>query len=126
MCRGLPPPNRRSRSAARRLARGLDSKCTSDPVASGDEDIVDDQRRATLQLATCALAVAWEGAGGARACGFSGVPFLEVRGITDNADDAGVADFKANVAVAMRNIATVVGLLAREAGGLTRFVAGGG
>lgn len=37
------------------------------PIASGDEDIVDADRRREIQQLTGALAVAWEGAGGARA-----------------------------------------------------------
>src|SRR5262245_14117828 len=37
-------------------------------VASGDEDVVDPARRLALCGQTKALAVAWEGAGGARAC----------------------------------------------------------
>ena len=55
-------------------------------IASGDEDIVGETRRAELRASTGAVAVAWEGAGGARACQFSGVAFLEVRGITDIAN----------------------------------------
>ena len=56
------------------------------PVASGDEAIVDMARARELHESTGALAVAWEGAGGARAAAFSGVPFVEVRGISDMAD----------------------------------------
>ena len=84
-------------------------------IASGDEDIVDIDRRLELQLDTGALAVAWEGAGGARASAFSGVPFLEVRGITDKGDHAGPVNFKANLRTAMRNVATVVSLVAGQA-----------
>ncbi|MFL5803310.1 MAG: acyltransferase [Roseiflexaceae bacterium] len=47
-------------------------------VASGDEDVIEDERRHAIFAATGALAVAWEGAGGARACAFSGVPYLEL------------------------------------------------
>ena len=48
-------------------------------------------------LRTGALAVAWEGAGGARACHFSGIPFLEIRGITDSADSDAASDFRATL-----------------------------
>lgn len=77
-------------------------------VASGDEDIVDAQRGEDLRRETGALAVAWEGAGGARACAFSGVPYLEVRGITDTADHRAMADFKSNLESAMRNVARTI------------------
>jgi len=58
-------------------------------------------------LRTGALAVAWEGAGGARACHFSGIPFLEIRGITDSADSDAASDFGANLEGAMRNVAAL-------------------
>jgi adenosylhomocysteine nucleosidase len=77
-------------------------------IASGDEDIVDNDRRQSLRKSTDALAAAWEGAGGARACRFNGVDFLEIRGITDSADKHAVADFETNLALAMENIARVI------------------
>jgi adenosylhomocysteine nucleosidase len=77
-------------------------------VASGDEDVIDDERKRALQRSTGALAVAWEGAGGARACAFSGVPFVEIRGVTDAANHMAAADFETNLAVAMRNVATLI------------------
>ena len=77
-------------------------------VASGDEDVIDAARRKTLHLSTGALAVAWEGAGGARACAFSDTPFVEIRGITDTADHTAPSDFQANLAVAMGHIATLI------------------
>ena len=43
-------------------------------------------RARQLHASTDALAVAWEGAGGARAAAFSQVPYVEVRGISDMAD----------------------------------------
>lgn len=78
-------------------------------IASGDEDIVGEARRTELRASTGAIAVAWEGAGGARACQFSGVAFLEVRGITDFADVNGPRDFARHLAVTMQNVALVVG-----------------
>jgi adenosylhomocysteine nucleosidase len=78
------------------------------PIASGDEDVVDTDRRRVLHRRTGALAVAWEGAGGARACHFSGVPFVEIRGITDRADSDATSDFEANLGSAMGSIATLI------------------
>ncbi len=77
-------------------------------VASGDEDVVDTERRRTLHQSTNALAVAWEGAGGARAARFSNVPFVEIRGVTDTADHDAPSDFKKNLETAMRNVATFI------------------
>ena len=74
-------------------------------VASGDEDIVDRERGVELHEQTEALAVAWEGAGGARACALTGVPFVEVRGVTDSADHDAAANFETNLALAMANVA---------------------
>lgn len=79
-------------------------------VASGDEDIIALERAAALRQATEACAVAWEGAGGARACRFSEIPFLELRGITDTADHTAPADFYANLRGAMANAAVLVAL----------------
>jgi adenosylhomocysteine nucleosidase len=78
------------------------------PIASGDEDVVAVERQEELRRQTGALAVAWEGAGGARACQFSGVPFVEIRGVTDGANSSAAADFRANLAAAMANVATMI------------------
>jgi adenosylhomocysteine nucleosidase len=78
------------------------------PIASGDEDVVDSIRAQELHSATAALAVAWEGAGGARACAFHHLPFLEIRGITDTANKEAPVHFEQNLALAMRNIATTL------------------
>ncbi len=84
------------------------------PVASGDEAIVDADRASGLRARTGALAVAWEGAGGARAAAFSDVPYVEVRGISDMADHAAMDVFKANIPDAMRNVAVIVAWLAEH------------
>ena len=60
-----------------------------------------------------AFAVAWEGAGGARAAEFSGVPYLEIRGISDGADSDAATNFREYLPLAMKNIATVITSLAR-------------
>ena len=78
------------------------------PIASGDEDVVDVHRRQTLHKTTGALAVAWEGAGGARACALDGFPFVEIRGVTDNADSEAPDDFRRNLAAAMENVAAAI------------------
>lgn len=83
------------------------------PIASGDEDVMDVERRAAIHKLTEALAVAWEGAGGARAGQFSGVPFIEIRGVTDGADDTAARDFRLNVKRALKGVAQVVIALAR-------------
>ena len=85
------------------------------PIASGDEAIVDPVRRAEVHARTEGLAVAFEGAGGARAAALSGVPYLEVRGISDMADHDFLGEFEAVVPVAMGNVATVVAWLAEHA-----------
>jgi adenosylhomocysteine nucleosidase len=77
-------------------------------IASGDEDVVDVERRREVRELTGALANAWEGAGGARACHFSQVPFVEIRGISDGANETAAQDFEKNLRVTMRNVATVV------------------
>lgn len=78
------------------------------PIASGDEDVVEIERKRALRESTGALAVAWEGAGGARACAFSRIPFVEIRGVTDTADRNAASDFENNLGVAMSNLATLI------------------
>jgi adenosylhomocysteine nucleosidase len=87
------------------------------PIASGDEDIVTVERQDALRRRTGALAVAWEGAGGARACQFSAVPFVEMRGVTDVANSRAAADFRANLQTAMGNVATLIITWLRERDG---------
>ena len=78
-------------------------------VASGDEGIASRERASEVRDATGgALAVAWEGAGGARAAELSGVPFLELRGISDGAGEAALEEFWANIPATMRSVTGVV------------------
>lgn len=84
------------------------------PVASGDEGVVDAGRARELHQATGALAVAWEGAGGARAATFSGVPYLEVRGISDNADSEASDVWTDNLPSAMSNVSVVIDELLKQ------------
>ena len=78
------------------------------PIASGDEGISDRDRKADIRARTDALAVAFEGAGGARAALFSGVPYLEVRAISDMAEGDIITELEANLPVVMQNGAAVV------------------
>jgi len=83
-------------------------------IASGDENVVDTGRRKQVQKLTGALAVAWEGAGGARACQFSGIPFIEIRAVTDSANSHAIFDFILNLKKAMKNIALLITYWARS------------
>lgn len=78
------------------------------PVASGDEDVLDRARALEIHEATGALAVAWEGAGGARVCKFLKIPFLEMRAVSDLADESTPEDFKKFVSKSMANLAALV------------------
>lgn len=78
------------------------------PIASGDEDVVETERKKGLHESTGALAVAWEGAGGAKAGAFSNVPFIEIRGVTDTADRNAASDFEQHLEIAMNNLATLI------------------
>ena len=80
-------------------------------IASGDEDIIDPLRAAELLKNTDAFAVAWEGIGGAKACKFNGVPYLEIRAITDNARNLVSESFVKNLPLAMGNAALVISKL---------------
>ena len=77
-------------------------------IASGDEDVTDPMRASELHSRTGALAVAWEGAGGARAAAFSKVPFLEIRGISDMADHDFSSTWMDTLPTAIRNVAVVI------------------
>ncbi len=77
-------------------------------VASGDEDVIEIERAAALRHTTEACAVAWEGAGGARAARFNQLPFLELRAITDTADHHAPDAFARNLSQAMMNLATLI------------------
>jgi len=74
-------------------------------MAGGDEDVIEIERGTQLRELHNALAVAWEGVGGARACAFSEVPYLELRGATDTANHEAPVVFDTNLKIVMRNIA---------------------
>lgn len=113
--------NRYNPKAARPLIAGDELMLTSlrsfssphfkvhfDRMASGDEDIVDLARVAELYADTSAVAVAWEGIGAAKVGRFNKIPFLEIRGITDNARNEVVSNFRKNLPNAMENVAQVL------------------
>ena len=83
-------------------------------IASGDEDVIDPERAQELHDLTSAIAVAWEGAGGARASRFMKIPYLEIRGITDNADHDARNDFYKNLDLVMPRIASLVSVLQKN------------
>ena len=75
-------------------------------IASGDEDILTRQRAQEIwDLTGGALAVAWEGAGGARAAQLSQLEYLEIRGISDRCDSQTFEDFKVHFQGAMQKVA---------------------
>jgi adenosylhomocysteine nucleosidase len=74
-------------------------------MAGGDEDVIEVTRGAELRELHNALAVAWEGVGGARASAFSEVPYLEIRGATDTANHEAPVVFYINLKIVMKNIA---------------------
>ena len=74
-------------------------------MAGGDEDVIEIERGKELRKLYNAIAVAWEGVGGARACGFSNVPYLELRGATDTANHEAPVVFYINLKIVMENIA---------------------
>jgi len=77
-------------------------------MAGGDEDVIDLERGKELRELHTALAVAWEGVGGARACAFTEAPYLELRGATDTADHEAPAVFDVNLKIVMKNIACLL------------------
>lgn len=78
------------------------------PIASGDEDIVCQNRAAELRELTQAVAVAWEGAGAGRACVENSRNFCEIRGISDSANGSSSMDFAKNLPKAMTNATEVL------------------
>ncbi len=95
----------------KKLAADVPFSLRFGPVASGDEDVISTTRQEDIRQATAAIAVAWEGAGGARACQFSGVPFLEIRGISDNANHDAPNAYRQNLPGVMQRVAEAVLLL---------------
>ena len=83
------------------------------PIASGDEGIDSSARARELIDKTGGIVAAWEGAGGAKACDFAGVPYIEVRCVSDLADEDAMTDYKENTPKAMNNLARLMAGLPR-------------
>lgn len=90
--------------AIRQVPQQNDFRVHFGPIAGGDEDVVDLDRAAGIRGATSALAVAWEGPGGARAASFSQVSYLELRAVTDLADAAAPDSYDQQLELAMANL----------------------
>lgn len=103
---GSEPHVKRLRSLADSFRKNFEMHFGT--IASGDEGIADAARARRLRESTGAIAVAWEGAGGARAAKFSSIPYLELRGISDRADDEAITQFFENIPSAMKNVAFVL------------------
>lgn len=84
------------------------------PIASGDEDVVEADRVASIHKDTQALAVAWEGAGGARAARFNRLPFLEIRGVTDLSNNSSLQHALTNVELAMDHVSEILSIFAKR------------
>ena len=106
-----PPPSFAGSSMHLAALRGASLDIRFGTVASGDEDVVDPSRASAIRDLTGAIAVAWEGAGGARAAQFCEVPFLEVRCVVDTADGNAAADFHANIREGMAKVAEIIKFL---------------
>ena len=89
----------------KRIKEQLTSPSLFGVIASGDEDIMSSSRASELHQDTGADVVAWEGAGGARACQLAGVNYIEIRGVTDQAGESAPEEFKKNLPKAMKNLA---------------------
>ena len=83
-------------------------ECFFGVIASGDEDIVDTQRACELRKNTYADAVAWEGAGGARACQLTQVPYIEVRGVCDTSRSTTLKELTRYLPQTMSHLAQVL------------------
>jgi len=76
-------------------------------IAGGDENILSAERKKKLHAETGAIAAAWEGPGGAKACVCNRIPYLELRAVTDLADEDAIKDFSVNLKTAMQNLAVI-------------------
>lgn len=88
-------------------------------IAGGDQDIVSAARAREIRELHGAIAVAWEGPGGARAARFAGVPFLEIRGVSDSADESAADVFEGNIPLAMQSVAVILDILSGVRSGET-------
>lgn len=77
-------------------------------IASGDEDVVESLRAEEIRAQTQALAVAWEGAGGARAARANQTAYLEIRTVTDSSNENAAPDFAKNLKLGMVQVGEVI------------------
>lgn len=78
-------------------------------IASGDEDVMSEVRAEEIKRVTeGAIAVAWEGIGGAKVSQHNGLSFLEIRAITDNARHDAGESFKLNIKRSMESLSKVL------------------
>jgi nucleoside phosphorylase len=61
-----------------------------------------------LRKQTGAVCVAWEGSGAARAALFNEIPFVEIRGTTDAANETAHGDYHQNLKIVMPCIAELL------------------
>jgi adenosylhomocysteine nucleosidase len=105
-----PPPrfaaDQRALEQMRAVAasRSRRFRVTTDVVASGDVDCVERAQAEAIHTATGAACTAWEGAGAMRVARFNGIGGLEMRAISDSADEHAERDFLQNLALAMNNL----------------------
>ena len=97
---------RRFRAAESSLPDGV--SVAYGPISSGDEGIDSSARARELMDRTGGIVAAWEGAGGAKACAFAGVPYIEVRCVSDLADEDAMTDYVENTPPAMGNLARLI------------------
>lgn len=93
------------RARRRIAAETYDFRVLEGLILSTDKDILDGTQARVLRSRTEAIAVAREGIGGARAAQIRQCPFLEIRGVTDFADERALDDFGKTMALAITNVA---------------------
>ncbi len=78
------------------------------PIVSVDDEVADDDSKTRIYRDTGGMAVAWEGPGGGRAAKFYGLPFTEIRTITDEAGEDVHLEFQENLQGAMEKLGELV------------------
>jgi adenosylhomocysteine nucleosidase len=86
---------------------GLADRCHRGRVLTGDQAIVSREKRQWLWETFHADCVDMESAAVAQVCRLNGVPWVVVRAISDSAEEDGVAEFRANLALGAQVAARV-------------------
>lgn len=109
------PPHKAVFRADERLVQEMESSCKEHGIRSfrgriisGDAFITDNAVKAQLADAFSPYAVDMESAAVGQACYMSGVPYISVRCISDNADDEGAMSFEEFQKMAAKRVADVV------------------